>query len=450
MREEADDDFLLKVIKNGAFSVMKRPLTDDLVVQLRRHVIRERIHKLHKCRMHYESESKEPESTSSSGRRKTVQGLENESCGATKKICLEWTKELHTKFIKAVQKLGEGKCFPREILDTMKVPGLTRMQVASHLQKCREYGWNFNEKRGPTSSLKTSTFSTNISQEVGFRRFGRMPPVAKPVDNEEERTTHVDASFSSNGVYMDVNHMNNQSVHDSSSGFGFQNSGQVLTSPSVGQGSYCHIFPQNDQVSADFFDFGNDINGNESLAYMQLNVLGKNYNCISEQSYPYYDQVIPNQVTSLCNNHMSREVGELDTLVLYHDYFQNRTYLPRCSPPILNTTSCRHHSATPAAIPVLTASLSFFYTIVLRSAPPKLETTAIDTLIPIQLHHHLSDGNHQIRRTTRNLVTHGLALAFLSPPTQITKSKAFYPWYDEHIAVSESRSSHQHILIARS
>ncbi|CAI9095078.1 OLC1v1030937C1 [Oldenlandia corymbosa var. corymbosa] len=58
-----------------------------------------------------------------------------------KNVCIEWTKELHSKFMDAVQQLGEGRCFPKQITEIMNVPGLTRSQVASHLQKCRHGNW---------------------------------------------------------------------------------------------------------------------------------------------------------------------------------------------------------------------------------------------------------------------------------------------------------------------
>ncbi|KAL8517846.1 hypothetical protein ACS0TY_009234 [Phlomoides rotata] len=60
----------------------------------------------------------------------TSQGVDK----VRRKVCTEWTQDLHEKFMNAVEILGEGRCFPKEILDLMNVPGLTRMQVASHLQ----------------------------------------------------------------------------------------------------------------------------------------------------------------------------------------------------------------------------------------------------------------------------------------------------------------------------
>ncbi|XP_059638579.1 two-component response regulator-like APRR2 isoform X3 [Cornus florida] len=76
-------------------------------------------------------------------------GLKN-SCGAKsnkKKVKVElvherallvdWTPELHKKFVHAVEQLGVDQAIPSRILELMKVEGLTRHNVASHLQKYR-------------------------------------------------------------------------------------------------------------------------------------------------------------------------------------------------------------------------------------------------------------------------------------------------------------------------
>lgn len=49
---------------------------------------------------------------------------------------LKWSKDLHTSFLNAVAKLGV-KAVPSAILNEMNVIGLTRENVASHLQKFR-------------------------------------------------------------------------------------------------------------------------------------------------------------------------------------------------------------------------------------------------------------------------------------------------------------------------
>jgi len=47
---------------------------------------------------------------------------------------VDWTQELHKKFVHAVEQLGVDHAIPSRILELMKVEGLTRHNVASHLQ----------------------------------------------------------------------------------------------------------------------------------------------------------------------------------------------------------------------------------------------------------------------------------------------------------------------------
>ncbi|XP_004511768.1 two-component response regulator-like APRR2 isoform X2 [Cicer arietinum] len=67
-------------------------------------------------------------------------GALNDSCenkATRKKMKVDWTPELHKKFVKAVEQLGIDQAIPSRILELMKVDGLTRHNVASHLQKYR-------------------------------------------------------------------------------------------------------------------------------------------------------------------------------------------------------------------------------------------------------------------------------------------------------------------------
>ncbi|KAI6707487.1 hypothetical protein NL676_010449 [Syzygium grande] len=57
--------------------------------------------------------------------------------GNRKKMKVDWTPDLHKKFVQAVEQLGVDQAIPSRILDLMKVEGLTRHNVASHLQKYR-------------------------------------------------------------------------------------------------------------------------------------------------------------------------------------------------------------------------------------------------------------------------------------------------------------------------
>ncbi|KAH6789509.1 5'-3' exonuclease family protein [Perilla frutescens var. frutescens] len=54
-----------------------------------------------------------------------------------KKQRVTWTNEMHEKFVDAIERLGHDKAVPKKIVEVMGVPGLTRENVASHLQKFR-------------------------------------------------------------------------------------------------------------------------------------------------------------------------------------------------------------------------------------------------------------------------------------------------------------------------
>ncbi len=50
-----------------------------------------------------------------------------------------WTPQLHKRFVDAVSHLGIKSAVPKTIMQLMNVEGLTRENVASHLQKYRLY-----------------------------------------------------------------------------------------------------------------------------------------------------------------------------------------------------------------------------------------------------------------------------------------------------------------------
>ncbi|KAL7596846.1 hypothetical protein Lser_V15G31334 [Lactuca serriola] len=67
------------------------------------------------------------------------EGEERDDSSSLKKPRVVWCVELHQQFVAAVNQLGIDKAVPKKILDLMNVPGITRENVASHLQKYRLY-----------------------------------------------------------------------------------------------------------------------------------------------------------------------------------------------------------------------------------------------------------------------------------------------------------------------
>ncbi|KAI3891295.1 hypothetical protein MKW92_029434 [Papaver armeniacum] len=64
---------------------------------------------------------------------------------APKKRRVIWTVELHNHFLDAIEALGVDKGVPKTILEYMRIPGLTRENVASHLQVCLQVIFLFSK-----------------------------------------------------------------------------------------------------------------------------------------------------------------------------------------------------------------------------------------------------------------------------------------------------------------
>ncbi|XP_022014537.1 putative two-component response regulator ARR13 [Helianthus annuus] len=104
-----------------------------------------------------------------------------------KKTKVRWTKDLHKKFLEAVGKLGIDKAVPKKIVELMKVDGLTRDHVASHLQKYR------------ILSKKITNASLN----------NRVQTASKPSLLESSMTN--DASWSQSSLMLNQEQMNQPS-----------------------------------------------------------------------------------------------------------------------------------------------------------------------------------------------------------------------------------------------
>ncbi|XP_015878004.3 putative two-component response regulator ARR21 [Ziziphus jujuba] len=75
---------------------------------------------------------------------------------APKKAKVVWTNSLHNRFLLAIRHVTLEKAVPKRILEFMNVPGLTRENVASHLQKYRIFLKRVAEKGALTMKGSTS------------------------------------------------------------------------------------------------------------------------------------------------------------------------------------------------------------------------------------------------------------------------------------------------------
>lgn len=75
----------------------------------------------------------------SSSHNKTGSNSSNSNNNQKRKAKVDWTPELHRRFVQAVEQLGVDKAVPSRILELMGIDCLTRHNIASHLQKYRSH-----------------------------------------------------------------------------------------------------------------------------------------------------------------------------------------------------------------------------------------------------------------------------------------------------------------------
>lgn len=147
MSANGETSMVMKGITHGACDYLVKPVRMEELRNIWQHVVRRR------GREYLREESGDSEnetsklvesSESSSKKRKDSQNLDHSSeiiddISSLKKTRIHWTVQLHQQFVAAVNQLGIDKAVPKRIIEIMGVHGLTRENVASHLQKYRLY-----------------------------------------------------------------------------------------------------------------------------------------------------------------------------------------------------------------------------------------------------------------------------------------------------------------------
>uniref|UniRef100_A0A3Q7H2H2 Two-component response regulator n=1 Tax=Solanum lycopersicum TaxID=4081 RepID=A0A3Q7H2H2_SOLLC len=140
----SDTKLVRKGIDHGACDYLVKPVRIEELRNIWQHVIRKK--------------KVEPKSQSKSN---------DQDKSYQKRARVVWSIELHRKFVAAVGQLGIEKAVPKRILDLMNVDGLTRENVASHLQaiKYRLYLKRINS---------VQTQQANMVAALGGRDYVRM------------------------------------------------------------------------------------------------------------------------------------------------------------------------------------------------------------------------------------------------------------------------------------
>jgi SHAQKYF class myb-like DNA-binding protein len=141
MSSDGDTNVVLRGVTHGAVDFLIKPVRIEELRNVWQHVIRRR--SIHVSRTGDDSAADyDGDSRTHGTKRKTeTEALraEHESVSGSKKARVVWSVEMHQQFVTAVNMLGIDKAVPKRILDLMNVEGLTRENVASHLQKYRLY-----------------------------------------------------------------------------------------------------------------------------------------------------------------------------------------------------------------------------------------------------------------------------------------------------------------------
>ncbi|KQK16814.1 hypothetical protein BRADI_1g30801v3 [Brachypodium distachyon] len=133
-----------------------------------------------------------PKSTSMKNSERIIDGDadsdENMGLKHSRRPRVTWTKELHDKFEDAYHQLGKADAVPKKICEMMNVDYISRLTVASHLQKYRAYLRRISDPKARASRRRNSSMS-NLESSRHY------------VENRIPRPSSVVASSSSNNPF---------------------------------------------------------------------------------------------------------------------------------------------------------------------------------------------------------------------------------------------------------
>ncbi|XP_074282360.1 two-component response regulator ARR2-like isoform X2 [Silene latifolia] len=154
MSADDSNNVVMKGVTHGACDYLIKPVRIEALKNIWQHVIRKKKHEFKEVEQSSswdegDREQKQDDNALSpanegswkSSKRKGEDEDSDDRDDTTtlKKPRVVWSVELHQQFVAAVNQLGIEKAVPKKILEMMNVPGLTRENVASHLQKYRLY-----------------------------------------------------------------------------------------------------------------------------------------------------------------------------------------------------------------------------------------------------------------------------------------------------------------------
>ncbi|GLT25398.1 hypothetical protein SLA2020_005290 [Shorea laevis] len=175
---------------------------------------------------------------------------ENEDPSSQKKPRVVWSVELHRKFVAAVNQLGLDKAVPKKILDLMNVEGLTRENVASHLQKYRLY----LKRLSSVATQQANMVAAFGSKDTSFLRMGTLDGFGdfRTLSGQGSLSSTTLSSYHPSGMLGRLNSPSALSLHGiSASGMVQQGHSQNLNTSAYTLGKIRPtVFPTNQNQNA--------------------------------------------------------------------------------------------------------------------------------------------------------------------------------------------------------
>eukprot|EP00252_Welwitschia_mirabilis_P023401 TRINITY_DN6598_c2_g1_i2.p1 TRINITY_DN6598_c2_g1~~TRINITY_DN6598_c2_g1_i2.p1 ORF type:complete len:743 (+),score=155.41 TRINITY_DN6598_c2_g1_i2:296-2230(+) len=169
MSEDGGTSTVMKGIRHGACYYLIKPIRIEELQNIWQHVVRKKHNESKDFDYSVNIEDNDRHTRSSDDVDYASSANEGTDPSASKKPRVVWSVELHQQFVNAVNQLGIDKAVPKKILELMRVPRLTRENVASHLQKYRLYLKRLSQQQNGM----TSSFGGATDRSMGPGGFGR-------------------------------------------------------------------------------------------------------------------------------------------------------------------------------------------------------------------------------------------------------------------------------------
>ncbi|MCI06543.1 two-component response regulator ARR2-like, partial [Trifolium medium] len=142
MSDDESQSATIKAFENGADEFWCKPLDENRIKYMWRLVQKKEIENKNKQEDDCVGEPSEVRKVLKKMGRDNLENTTNGCVGEPSEVRkvlqtrthIRWTEKLRELFINVVNQLGPAEATPKRILELMNVPGLTKPQVASHLQ----------------------------------------------------------------------------------------------------------------------------------------------------------------------------------------------------------------------------------------------------------------------------------------------------------------------------